>query len=1034
VTTAAFFVFVVSAGSAIDHPPAAQADELSLPLDGDTPSGEPGDEGDLLFPLASEAWVLADVIIRTVSCPSSGTFTQTTRTKAIGVKNASSNCAGSAPKNEFTDGGSGSARSDAQFRYPLSMTIGSPAQFSMSASASASYSALDPQRSGSAGVDAELRVPNGKPDTCTVPVGAGSAPGPSGSVALPAFDKTCTVTPTRSSSFVVHFLVSSRASLPGSSSLVRVATSGVEVELRYVYCAPPADCSPPKVTEIEGYVLATAENRLPIVGAPIALVKDGKVIDRQLTGRSGQFSFAGAPVGPGVSLSATLQYLKNPYDPVTPTWQVRFGTNSGPVVFAATQPFEVKEGRNLRDIVFGPQPEFTTHPAVPRAQLGDVGVMYYHLWQGQELVERLGAALNNIPIEVASYSATSGVFWNGNQTFVAPRLPVSEINIEAASSRFANGNRPMNREWHEFGHAIQADISGNQLPNFPSDTNHRGYPNPSTSDSLVEGFAEFFSMMVAREVAKDSQYWLYRWAGTPIDLEAGYRAWTHEELAVAALLLDLVDPVNANDAVVLGTARYADCVEMPMPTLWEIFQTSWPASLRSPNAPSDYGYIFDVKMLYDVLKSKNVGQTKSRGTALTDLDELFVMHGLFADTDGSRAYKGTAVGQTSDPGRPTRRSLPTLPGSFIAFSAQDIRSGAPVTVTEFLIEVSYAAPFQGRSFRQSGVAIQPGLLHIVAPDPAFAATITVTALGAASISQNPLVFTNGQYWTAMGARPTQFFTQHTFRMTPQFRSFIPGTTRSARLDSLVSQSVQTQATRPCVPGDPADVVPTPTPAPPGATATPTATATRTATPSPTSQAGPGCLASDNFSGPALSSAWSWVREDPTRWSLSAVPGFLRIVTQNGDLFAATNTNRNMLLLTPPVPNWDIIIKAAFSPSQNFHHAGIIAYQDDGNYVRWGRIFNTNFGGQALVMALETGNGVPAEYASAPSSTASTFWLRLRKNGTTYEGYFSPDGVSWGTAQTRTSSINVAKVGLVAYNGPSASEIPFEIDFFCLRNP
>ncbi|MFN8533221.1 MAG: hypothetical protein U0556_06715 [Dehalococcoidia bacterium] len=1036
------------------------------------PSAPPGQAADANAPLATESWVLRNVVITTAKCPTGGSPNETVRDRAFGVRNASASCSSSFPKSEFTDGGSGSASAEAQFSYPLSMDVGVPVKFSMSASASSSYASLNPQRDGRALAGAQMRVPGGKPESCTEAVSAAaptSGKASSASVALPGFDKTCTITPTRGSRMLVDFSVNADAAI-AESFLVSTGYANVYVELTYDFCVPPADCSPPKVTELEGLVVATSDMRLPIVGAPVVLLKDGKQIDRQLTGRSGQFSFVGAPVGPNITLSATLQYADNPYDPITPTWQVRFGTNTGPLGYAATKPFEVREGKNTREIVFGPSTDFTTHPSIPRGQLGDLGVMYHHLWQGQDLVESLGQPLNNIPVEVAGHSSVSGVFWNGNQTFVAPRTPVSEINVQTGSSQIAAADRPMNREWHEFGHAVHADISGNLIPNRPGDTNHANYVNPSTTDSLVEGFAEFFSLMVARDVARYNQPWLYRWAGTPADLEAGYRAWTNEEFAVAGLLWDLVDPVNADDAVILGTTRYADCVEMTLPTLWDMLQTFWPAGQRSPSAPTTYGYVFDVKMLYDVLKGRSIGQTKSRGTALTDLDEVFVMHGLFADTDGSQIYKGTTVGQVSDQARPARRSLPTQPGSFIAFTATDARTGAPVTVSNFVIEVNYAAPFQSRSFRQSGVAIQPGLIHFVAPDPSFNATIAISAVGAASVSTNPLVFSNSQYWSAMAARPTQFFTQHTFQMTPQLRTFIPGAGRGFRADSFTTQAVP-QADRPCIPGDPGDNVPTPTPTttgtvvvPPGSTATATRTATRTATatatatatPSPTatgsrtptgtptvtgmptqtptatSQAGAGCLAADNFSGAPLSSVWSWLREDNTHWSLTAVPGSLRITTQSGDIYQNTNTNKNTLLLTPPVTNWDIIIKGSFAPTTNFHHAMIIAYGDDDNYVTWGRMFNSNFGGQRVVLALESGGAVDEPF-DVPSSTGSLFYLRLIKIGNSYSGYFSSDGVNWGSPTNGTSSILVSKVGIAAYNGPVISEIPFDVDYFCLRN-
>jgi hypothetical protein len=56
---------------------------------------------------------------------------------------------------------------------------------------------------------------------------------------------------------------------------------------------------------------------------------------------------------------------------------------------------------------------------------------------------------------------------------------------------------------------------------------------------------------------------------------------------------------------------------------------------------------------------------------------------------------------------------------------------------------------------------------------------------------------------------------------------------------------------------------------------------------------------DEFQGPALAPRWSWAREDPTHWSLSARPGYLRIITQTGGIYESTEEQKNLLLM--PVP-------------------------------------------------------------------------------------------------------------------------------------
>ena len=46
---------------------------------------------------------------------------------------------------------------------------------------------------------------------------------------------------------------------------------------------------------------------------------------------------------------------------------------------------------------------------------------------------------------------------------------------------------------------------------------------------------------------------------------------------------------------------------------------------------------------------------------------------------------------------------------------------------------------------------------------------------------------------------------------------------------------------------------------------------------------------DDFSSTNLRSTWYWVREKPTHWSLSANPGYMRIITTRTDLYEDDNS-------------------------------------------------------------------------------------------------------------------------------------------------
>lgn len=220
--------------------------------------------------------------------------------------------------------------------------------------------------------------------------------------------------------------------------------------------------------------------------------------------------------------------------------------------------------------------------------------------------------------------------------------------------------------------------------------------------------------------------------------------------------------------------------------------------------------------------------------------------------------------------------------------------------------------------------------------------------------------------------------------------------------------------------------PTPTPT---ATPTPTPTPGNTATPTPTPLSG-----SDSFSSGTLGSQWSWVREDNTKWSLTANPGYLRITTQMGDIYGATNNMKNILLQTPAASDYTITTKVTFSPAANFHQAGLVVYSDDENFVMLQRFFSSSYNPPNQFMFKKEIAGSPTKYYTG-DTLGATVYLKITKSGTSYSGYFSSDGVNWtqvGSALTGVSLTN-PKFGLFsASGGQSPAGINADFDFFNIQ--
>ena len=199
-----------------------------------------------------------------------------------------------------------------------------------------------------------------------------------------------------------------------------------------------------------------------------------------------------------------------------------------------------------------------------------------------------------------------------------------------------------------------------------------------------------------------------------------------------------------------------------------------------------------------------------------------------------------------------------------------------------------------------------------------------------------------------------------------------------------------------------------------------------ATPTPTPTAVPvkKTKHTDEFISSALHlhKAWSWVREDNTKWSLKANKGNMRITCQPGELYMTTNTAKNLLLRTPSAEDWSIKTKVTFNPTLANQQAGLLVYQDDNNYVKLIRCYN---GANRVHFAKETGGtyAMVNEVAQA----ATTVYLKITKSGTNYTGYYNTDGSeNWTQLGTASTTLSNIKYGLANFAGPT---VDADFDWF-----
>jgi predicted amidohydrolase YtcJ len=185
---------------------------------------------------------------------------------------------------------------------------------------------------------------------------------------------------------------------------------------------------------------------------------------------------------------------------------------------------------------------------------------------------------------------------------------------------------------------------------------------------------------------------------------------------------------------------------------------------------------------------------------------------------------------------------------------------------------------------------------------------------------------------------------------------------------------------------------------------------------------------DEFNSPTLDPRWSWVREDPSHWSLTTLPGYLRITTQTGGLIGPRNDQRNLLLAAAPAGDYQITTRVTIVPSENFQNAAIQIYEDDDNYVQLNRAFAN---GDTVNFDHEAG-GVVTNTRQAEAAT--TLYLRIVKLGTIYSGYYSTDGEAWVTVGHYTADLASPRIGLGAANNlEGVAQIPADFDFFEVKS-
>ena len=187
----------------------------------------------------------------------------------------------------------------------------------------------------------------------------------------------------------------------------------------------------------------------------------------------------------------------------------------------------------------------------------------------------------------------------------------------------------------------------------------------------------------------------------------------------------------------------------------------------------------------------------------------------------------------------------------------------------------------------------------------------------------------------------------------------------------------------------------------------------------------GTSVSDEFNDPSIGKQWKWVRENQATHSLSKNAGSLTITSEIGDISEATNNARNILLQSAN-NDWTIETKLVCSrtPSQP-ENAGIVAYENDGNFVKLmfrAVVKTTQQRGvqPGTIDLMMEENGIAKSVASfnlKNEITGNNFLiLKLEKKGSMYTASYSSDGIKYEKLGTADMLLKDIKAGLIVCDG------------------
>ena len=427
-----------------------------------------------------------------------------------------------------------------------------------------------------------------------------------------------------------------------------------------------------------------------------------------------------------------------------------------------------------------------------RDRLADLAAIYFQAWKVEDFI------VNTLGYHSYKPIAYVRAFYDGEganaQHFAKQPFEDSYINLPSNLSHLHYHEDWSSRIlWHENFHHLQWQLSQDSFYDVPNFTGqHKGFRNATTRDSWVEGWAEFWTCVLAddrlfpviaqQNILEPIDVTLEGIVSVSwINLEDNYKTWDFDEngtfgresFAVAGILWDLYDSQN--------TLFDKDNIDLSRQNLGDFLL--------------DTKTITNVYDLYQRMQAKLVGTPNEEGTtrvSASDLEQIFIQHGFYADVEwnqppawsdvwGRFQYHHHNTGEEAGwGGRPARRySPPAIPGAFLKLTqAASLSANTTLTVT-----LSFDQPYYDYSYTVE--APGPSALIYVEPPPTRTlALVTVTASNGAQTSQ-PFTIDNQTYWQRVAASTTGYAAETTLTLAAANSPEVPIAGLRAVLSTVV---------------------------------------------------------------------------------------------------------------------------------------------------------------------------------------------------------------------------------------------------------